>query len=160
MVVNLLAKSAKKLEIMIRQGLVTITDAAGNYPASGTGTLIPTKDYMITVQRKDPDGNGTYEMFTRVERLDNNVIVDPNSGTASGKPTNQQSAYWFSAANEHFLDTTGVLGPLILFIGVDTTETTNAESWIRAQYDGGNTSGQAEPSTDASATFFIELDIT
>ena len=74
------------LEIQIRQGVVTITDAAGNFVDSGTGSIIPTKEYMITVQRKDPDGDGTYEMFTRLERLDTALIVDPNTGTASGKP--------------------------------------------------------------------------
>ena len=149
------------LEIQIRQGLVTITDAAGNYVDSGTGSIIPTKDYLITVQRKDPDGNGVFEMFTRLERLDTNAIVDPNSGTASGKPPGQQQAMWISHPSEHFLDKSGVLGPLILFLGVDATETTNAESWIRSQYDGENTSSSSGAATSASedATFFVGLQV-
>ena len=145
------------LDIMVRQGLVTITDAAGNYVDSGTGSIQPTKDYMITVRRMDPDGDGTYEMFTRLERLDTNVVVDPGTGTSSGKPVNQQSPYWLSMANEHFLDMTGVLGPLIFFLGTNATEVMNAESWIRNTYAGEDTSG--EPATVTDPTFFVELEI-
>ena len=85
----------------------------------------------------------------------------PRKPTASGKPPGQQQAMWFSAANEHFLDKSGVLGPLILFLGVDATETTNAESWIRSQYDGENTSSSSGAATSASedATFFVGLQV-
>ena len=100
------------------------------------------------------------EMFTRLERLDTALIVDPNTGTASGKPPGQQQAMWFSHSNEHFLDKSGVLGPLILFLGTDATETGNAETWIRSQYTGASTSPPAgPPASSEAASFFVELDV-
>ena len=144
------------LDVHIRLGVLKITDVNGNYHDTGTGSVIPLQDYIVTIRRMDPDGDGIYEFFTRLERLSTSTVVN-GTGTPVGKPTSQQSSMYLSMANEHFLNQTGVLGPLILFLGTDSGSVTNAESWIRNTYGGTNTSGAVTTPTDP--TFFIELEI-
>ena len=134
------------LKLEIRQGLFTIQDSTGNPIDTGVGSLIPTKDVMLTIQRRDDSGNGTYGMFSTMERLDTGTITT-GPETASGKTPLTSSAFWLSKSNEHFLDKTGILGPLILFEGTDAAEITDAQAWVRAQY-GGTGSGSSSRRVD------------
>ncbi len=123
-------------------------------------TVVPTKDYIFTVRRVDTNGDGTYLFESRAERLDNNVI---STGTPLpiGKPVNQQSGYYFSKANEHFLGKSGTFSYFIFFLGGDDgTHVAEAETWIRNKYNGTSTSSSSETATGEDATFFVELDVT
>ena len=147
------------IDTYIEMGVFSIKDVTGNRNSTGM-TVVPTKDYIFTVRRADDDGDGTYQFYSRSERLDNNVI---STGTplAIGKPVNQQSAYYFSKANEHFLGKTGIFSYFIFFLGGDDgTHVANAETWIRNKYNGTSTSESGETvSVSEEATFFVALDV-
>ena len=64
--------------MFIDQGVFAIEDAAGNRQSTGL-TIVPTKDYIVTVRRADDDGDGVYQFYSRTERLDNNVIMNGTS---------------------------------------------------------------------------------
>ena len=138
---------------------VAFEDAAGNRQSTGL-TIVPTKDYIITVRRADDDGDGVYQFYSRSERLDNGVISNGTS-VPIGRPVSQQYAYYLSLANEHFLDKTGTLAYLIFFLGGnDGTHVAEAETWIRNKYNGTSTASSSETASGEDATFFVELDIT
>ena len=146
------------IDVYTEQGVFAIKDVNGTRNSTGL-TVIPGKDYIVTIRRADDDGDGTYQFYSRAERLDTSVV---STGTPLpiGKPVSQQQAYYLSKANEHFLDKSGILSYFLFFLGgLDGVNVANAESWIRSKYTGGDTSGQAAPSTDTAATFFLELEI-
>ena len=146
------------LDMFIDQGVFAIEDANGNRQSTGL-TIIPGKDYIITVRRADDDGDGVFLFYARSERLDTGVITN-GTPVPIGRPVSQQYAHYLSLANEHFLDKTGTLAYLIFFLGgLDGVNVANSETWIRSKYNGSDTSGQAPPSTDTAATFFLELEI-
>ena len=147
------------LDMFIDQGVFAIEDAAGNRQSTGL-TIVPTKDYIITVRRADDDGDGVYQFYSRSERLDNNVVSNGTS-VGIGRPVSQQYAYYLSLANEHFLDKTGVLSYLIFFLGGnDSTNVAECETWIRNKYNGTSTSESGETvSVNQDATFFVSLDV-
>ena len=147
------------LDMFIDQGVFAIEDSNGNRNSTGL-TIVPTKDYIITVRRADDDGDGVYQFYSRSERLDNNVISNGNS-VPIGRPVNQQYAYYLSLANEHFLDKTGILAYVIFFLGGnDGTHVAESETWIRNKYNGTSTASSSETASGEDATFFVELDIT
>lgn len=146
------------IDVYTEQGVFAIKDVNGTRNSTGL-TVIPGKDYIVTIRRADDDGDGTYQFYSRAERLDTSVV---STGTPLpiGKPVTQQQAYYLSKANEHFLDKSGILSYFLFFLGgLDGVNVANAESWIRSKYTGGDTSGQAAASTDTAATFFLELEI-
>ena len=147
------------LDMWINQGDFAIEDVNGTKQNTGL-TIVPTKDYIITVRRADDDGDGVYQFYARSERLDNNVVTN-GTPVAIGKPVNQQYAYYLSLSNEHFLDKTGVLSYLIFFLGGnDNTNVAEAETWIRNKYNGTSTSASGETvSVNQEATFFVSLDV-
>ena len=147
------------LDMHIRQGVFAIEDDSGNYNSTGL-IIVPTKDYIITVRRADDDGDGTYQFYSRTERLDNGVVTN---GTAVpiGRDVSIQYSYYLSLANEHFLDKTGILAYMIFFLGgADGTNVAEAETWIRNKYNGTSTERSSETASGEDATFFLELDIT
>ena len=142
-------------------GVLYLGDGFGSSFTSTNLAFIPTKDYLITIVRKYNNSTSVHEFGSQAENLETNVIVVGND-TPKGRDVTTPSHNWnVSDASQHFLAKTGVLGPLIGFPGNDATFTANAQSWIRAKYDGGETSGGAEEETTSceDATFFVELDV-
>ena len=142
-------------------GILYLGDGFGSSFTSTNLAFIPTKDYLITIVRKYNNSTSVHEFGSQAENLETNVIVVGND-TPKGRDVTTPSHNWnISDASQHFLAKTGILGPLIGFPGNDATFTANAQSWIRAKYDGGQTSGGAEEETTAceDATFFVELDV-
>ena len=112
---------------------------------------------MITVQRvSDQDGDGTDEFEVTVENLEDNT-KSTATVNAGQDPTNQTN-WWFSTAQQHFWDQTGVLGPMIAFEGKDASYTKTAQDWIRQTYDG-EASAPAAPAGSINSSFAVECDV-
>ena len=104
----------------------------------------------------DQNGDGIDEFNVTVENL-KDTTKSTATVNAGQDPTNQTN-WWFSTAQQHFWDQTGVLGPMIAFEGIDAGHTKTAEDWIRQTYDGGVSSGAA-PEGSIHSSFAIECDV-
>ena len=136
------------VDLHIYNSELKIKDHQGN--GNGTGlTLVPNQYYMFTLRRMDQNGNGSYTFEVEMERLDTGT-TSTGSVPAGTDPT-QNSSWQLSASSEHFLQKTGVLGPVICFDGVDSTNITSAQAWLRNHYSGSVDPGgsAATPSTTA-----------
>jgi hypothetical protein len=149
------------LKVEIRNpGVLYIADGFGSSYTSTNLAMIPTKDYLFTVVRKYSSSSGLYEFGSQLENLETNIVTIGND-TPKGADVSTTSHSWrLSDASQHFLNKTGILGPLIGFKGNDAVETTTAQSWVRTKYDGGDTSSSSTTATTTrDASFFLELEI-
>lgn len=105
----------------------------------------------------DQSGNGTYENEVTLENLETNVIL--TATVPKGKPVTAQTNWWYSTAQQHFWEQSGVLGPLIAFNSTTPEHVVNAEKWIRAQYAGTDTTVAPAQDPGDTASWFVELDI-
>ena len=137
-------------------GNLSIEDSTGQ--EQGTGIpLLPLKDYIITISRvADQNGDGNDNFAVTVEKLEDNTIQTTvvNHGQ---DPTNQTN-WWYSTAQQHFWDQTGVLGPLIAFESIDADDIKTAQDWIRQTYNGG-VSNPVAPAGSIHSSFAIECDV-
>jgi len=132
------------VDLHIYNSELKIKDHLGN--GNGTGlVLIPNQFYMFTLRRMDANGDGNYTFEVEMERLDTGA-TDTGSVAAGADPT-QNSSWYLSSASEHFLQKTGVLGPVICFDGIDATNITTAQAWLRNHY-----SGSVEPGGSAGTS--------
>jgi hypothetical protein len=143
------------LEVEIHSGVLEIADATGTFNTTNL-PLLPTKDYMITIRRMDLSGNGTYENEVTLENLETNVIQ--TATVAKGKVVTAATNWYYSTAQQHFWEQSGVLGPLIAFNNTTAEHVLNAQKWIRAQYDGDSTAEVVPPVLE-DASFFVELEV-
>ncbi len=111
------------LKVEIRQGVFCIDDILGNHNSTNL-TLIPTKDYLITIRRMDLNGDGTHQFETSAERLDTNTVLQGNA-VAVGNAVTAHTGWYYSSASEHFFEQSGVLGPLIAFNNVTAEHVLN-----------------------------------
>ncbi len=148
----------RALEVDVTSGVLFIEDSTGTKNSTNL-VMIPTKDYMYTVRRIDANSDGTHTFEVTQENLETNAIA--TASVPVGQAVANQTNWWFSSAQQHFWEQSGVLGPMIAWNGVAATDVTNAQSWIRAQYDGNNTSEPASGGSGATeeASFHIELDV-
>ena len=104
----------------------------------------------------DQNGDGNDNFAVTVEKLEDNTIQTTvvNHGQ---DPTNQTN-WWYSTAQQHFWDQTGVLGPLIAFESIDADDIKTAQDWIRQTYNGG-VSNSAAPAGSIHSSFAIECDV-
>ena len=118
---------------------------------------MPLKDYIISISRvADSNGDGIEEFDVTVEKLEDNS-VQTATVNAGQNPTNQTN-WWYSTAQQHFWDQTGVLGPLIAFESVEAADIATAQNWIRQTYNGGVSSAVA-PAGSINSSFAIECDV-
>jgi len=149
----------RAFEIEFRAGVVKLKDNAGTWVSTNL-VLLPTKDYMLTIRRLDADSNGVFAFETTLENLETNAISTGDSVPGPLIPEGNQTNWWYSTAQQHYFEQSGVFGPLIAFNSVDATDVSNAQSWIRSQYTGDTTSDpDPSSSTTEDASFFVELDI-
>ena len=144
------------LVVDIIAGALSISDSAGQ--DQGTNILLlPLKDYIITISRvPDSNGNGIEEFDVTVENLETNAIQTATVNCGAD-PTNQTN-WWYSTAQQHFWDQTGVLGPLIAFESIDADDIAAAQNWIRQTYNGG-VSSSTQPAGSIHSSFAIECDV-
>lgn len=137
-------------------GALSIQDSAGQ--DQGTNILLlPLKDYIITISRvPDSNGNGIEEFDVTVENLEDNVIQ--NATVNCGQDPTNQTNWYYSTAQQHFWDQTGVLGPLIAFESIDADDIAASQNWIRQTYNGG-VSSSAPPEGSIHSSFAIECDV-
>ena len=136
-------------------GNLSIQDGTGQDQSTNI-PLLPLKDYIITIKRvADQDGDGNDDFAVTVEKLEDNSIQ--TATVQCGQDPTNQTNWWFSTAQQHFWDQTGVLGPLIAFESVDLTDITNSQDWIRQSYSGGGSN--AAPAGTVNSSFAIEMDV-
>ena len=148
----------RAFEIEFRSGVVFLKDGAGAWISTNL-LLIPTKDYMLTVRRMDEDGDGVFSFECSLENLETNAV---STGSVPGPliAENNQTNWWYSNASQHYFLQSGVMGPLIAWNNIDPTHVTNAQNWIRGQYEGTDTTVATEdPSPGVDATWFVELEV-
>ena len=146
------------VKVWIRQGTFAYELGGSSYPHANV-SMLPLKDYLITIKRADIDGNGTYSYYTTIERLDTNVVTVGDEVTALAVDINAHTTWKFSTAAEHYLNKSGVMSYLIGFLGTDATSILNAQKWIRAQYDGDSTAEASAGASTEDASFFVELEV-
>ena len=136
-------------------GNLSVEDTNGIEQDTGI-PLLPLKDYIITISRvADSNGDGVEEFDVTVENLETNS-VQTATVNAGQDPTNQTN--WYSTAQQHFWDQTGVLGPLIAFESVEAADIATAQNWIRQTYNGG-VSNPVAPAGSINSSFAIECDV-
>ena len=137
-------------------GALSIQDATGQDQSTGI-LLLPLKDYIVTISRiADSNGNGIEDFAVTVENLEDNVIQTATVNCGQD-PTNQTN-WWYSTAQQHFWDQTGVLGPLIAFESIDADDIAASQNWIRQTYNGG-VSSSTQPAGSIHSSFAIECDV-
>ena len=137
-------------------GNLSVEDTNGIEQDTGI-PLLPLKDYIITISRvADSNGDGVEEFDVTVENLETNS-VQTATVNAGQDPTNQTN-WWYSTAQQHFWDQTGVLGPLIAFESVEAADIATAQNWIRQTYNGG-VSNPVAPAGSINSSFAIECDV-
>ena len=137
-------------------GNLSVEDTNGIEQDTGI-PLLPLKDYIITISRvADSNGDGIEEFDVTVENLETNS-VQTATVNAGQDPTNQTN-WWYSTAQQHFWDQTGVLGPLIAFESVEAADIATAQNWIRQTYNGG-VSNPVAPAGSINSSFAIECDV-
>jgi hypothetical protein len=128
-----------------------IKDHLGN--GNGTGlVLIPNQFYMFSVRRMDANGDGNHTFECEMERLDTGA-TSTGSVSAGTDPT-QNASWYISTASEHFLQKSGVLGPVICFDGVAAESITTAKAWLRNHYSGSVDPGGSAATADTSSVVY------
>ena len=121
-------------------------------------SLTPATDYAISLkQMADADGDGVQQYIVRAIKLSDNTEQTGTVDAWSSGGNNPQGtfAWWFSDASQHFLSTSGILGPFMLFEGTNEQSETSCINFLKTAYNSGTATG-AEGS---SSTFVIEVDV-
>ena len=107
---------------------------------------------MFVVRRMDLGGNGVFTFECEMERLDTGTVTSSVSGSMpAGLDPTQHSAWQLSDASQHFLEKTGVLGPVISFDGTATADINTAKAWLRNHYSGSVESGASGGSSASTS---------
>ena len=137
-------------------GNLSIQDSTGQDQSTNI-PLLPLKDYIITIKRvADQDGDGNDDFEVEVEKLEDNS--KQTATVQCGQDPTNQTNWYYSTAQQHFWDQTGVLGPLIAFESVNLTDIANCQDWIRQTYSGSSGSNSA-PAGTVNSSFAIEMDV-
>ena len=138
-------------------GGVKFIDSSGAYVVLSNITWIPSRTYVLSIQRKQNTTTSNYEFLWRWEDLDGSTTVTETTDAGSAV-TSTQGAWGIGVSGIYFRH---IAGPLIAMNGLDQTQYNNAISWLKLWYDGTDTSSSSGNSTSSSvdATFFMELDI-
>ena len=121
-------------------------------------SLLPATDYAISLkQTSDDDGDGVHQYVVRAINLSDNTEQTGTVDAWSSGGNNPQGtfAWYFSDASQHFLSTSGVLGPFMLFEGTNATSETTCINFLKSVHS----DGVGQPASGSSSTFVIDVDV-
>ena len=141
-------------------GGVKFVNSANSSVVLTSITWIPSRTYVLSIQRKLNTTTSSYEFLWRWEDLDGATTITETTDAGASVPTTGSQGNWgIGISGIYFRH---IAGPLICMNGLDQTQHDNAISWLKLWYDGTDTSSSSSSGTSSTvdATFFVELDIT
>jgi len=145
--------------VRITYGNITVlghpTNDYVNIPNISLGAA---KDYVISLkQTSDDDGDGVHQyVVTAIDLSDFSEQTGTVDAWSSGGNNPQGTfAWYFSDASQHFLSTSGILGPFMLFEGTNATSETKCINFLKSVYS----DGVAQEASGSSSSFVIEVDV-
>ena len=146
-------------KLRFHNGLIKLLGAATNdFEAVPNISLNAARDYIITIrQMPDVNGNGTHQYKVNVIDLSDYSEQDGvlDAHTHSHNDPSVGAAWWFSDASQHFLSTSGILGPWIMMEGSGDANVATCVSWIKNVYS----AGIPVPVSGNNSSFAIEMDV-
>ena len=146
-------------KLRFQNGLIKLLGAATNdFETVPNISLNAARDYIITIrQMPDDNGDGIHEYKVNVIDLsdysEQNGVL--NAHTQSSNDTSVGSAWWFSDASQHFLSTSGILGPFIMMEGSGDDNVATCVNWMKQVYS----DGIPVPASGVNSSFAIEMDV-
>ena len=144
-------------KMRFQNGLLKLLGAATNdFETVPDVSLNAARDYIITI-RQMPEAGGVHEYKVNVIDLsdysEQNGVL--NAHTQSSNDTSVGSAWWFSDASQHFLSTSGILGPFIMMEGSGDANVATCISWMKQVYS----AGIPVEASGNNSSFAIEMDV-
>jgi len=106
----------------------------GNMVSTGL-TMIPGKDYMFTIRRHYDSSVSGYVCSNWVENLETGAVAQGNDTPLGADVTTPGNTWRMSDASQHFLDKTGIVGPILGVLNTTTSRVSIMQNWVRTQYD-------------------------
>jgi len=121
-------------------------------------TLQPARDYIISLkQLADDDGDGVHQyVVVAIDLSDYSEQTGTVDAWSSGGNNPQGTfAWYFSDASQHFLSTSGILGPFMVVEGTNAASETKCINFLKSVYS----AGVPQEASGSSSTFVIDVDV-
>lgn len=146
-------------KLRFKNGLIRLLgNATNDYENVPNISLNAVRDYIVTIrQMPDDDGDGVHQYKVNVIDLsdfsEQNGVLDAWSDNDNDPSVG--SAWYFSKANQHFLNTSGILGPWIMMEGSSDANVATCVNWMKGIYN----DGIPVEASGINSTFAIEVDV-